>query len=56
MKKTKDKEIVQVLMIIAGSAKKLLKNIRKKDTLPTNMAEKMLDKLKTEYIYNSAAE
>lgn len=56
MKKIKDKEIVAVLMTIADSAKKMLKNIRKKDTKPTNEAENMLENLKTEYFSRSAAE
>ncbi|MBQ8465653.1 MAG: hypothetical protein IJ545_06555 [Alphaproteobacteria bacterium] len=56
MKKETSKEIVTVLTIMSESARKMLKNIRKKDTMPTQKAESMLKKLKKEYFSGQAAE
>ena len=54
--KKQDKEIIKVLTIIEMSAKSILKNIKKKDTLPLFEAEQMLKNLKSQYSECSAAE
>lgn len=55
-KKISDKEIIEVLNVISVSAKKVLKNVKKKDTLPISEAEQLLCKLKSQYLKNIAAE
>ena len=54
--KKQDKEIIKVLTIIEMSAKSILKNVKKKDTLPLFEAEQMLKNLKSQYSECSAAE
>ena len=54
--KISDKEIVEVLNTISDSAKKVLKNVRKKDMSPVAEAEQLLDKLKAVYSDTVAAE
>lgn len=48
MKKIKDDEITEVLKVIANSAKKLLRSIRKKDTRPIHEARQLVKDLKSE--------
>lgn len=55
-KKVSDREIVEVLNTISDSAKKVLKNVRKKDMSPVAEAEQLLDKLKSVYSDSVAAE
>lgn len=55
-KKISDREIVEVLNTISDSAKKVLKNVRKKDMSPVAEAERLLDKLKSTYSDTVAAE
>ena len=54
--KFSDKEIIEVLNVISVSAQKVLKNVKKKDTLPISEAEQLLCKLKSQYLKNIAAE
>ena len=56
MKQVNNKEIVEVLTIMADTAQKMLKGIKKGDTIPTQKAESMLKKLKEEYFSSQAAE
>ncbi len=56
MKKENNKEIAEVLTIMADTAQKMLKGIKAGDTIPTQKAESMLKKLKKEYFSSHAAE
>lgn len=56
MKQVNNKEIAEVLTIMSDTAHKLLKGIKKSDTVPTQKAESMLKKLKKEYFSSQAAE
>lgn len=55
-KKISDKEVVDVLNVISDSAKKVLKNVKKKDMSSIAEAEQLLNKLKSVYSENIAAE
>ena len=55
-KKITNKEVVDVLNTISLSAKKLLKNVKKKDMSTISEARKMLEKLKADYPECMAAE
>jgi len=55
-KKISDKEVIDVLNVISDSAKKVLKNVKKKDMSSIAEAEQLLNKLKSVYSENIAAE
>lgn len=54
--KKDNKEVIMVLNIMAASAKKVLKNVKKKDMQPTAQAEQFLRELKARCLDNRAAE
>lgn len=55
-KKLSDQEIVEVLNTMSDSAKRILKNVKKKDLTPIEQAETMLSELKSRYAEGVAAE
>ena len=54
--KLNDQEIVEVLNAMSDSAKRILKNVKKKDLAPIEQAETMLSELKSRYSEGVAAE
>jgi len=55
-KKINNKEVVDVLNAISSSARKVLKNVKKKDISTVSEAKEMLEKLKADYPECMAAE
>ena len=55
-KKLNDQEIVEVLNAMSDAAKRILKNVKKKDLAPIEQAETMLSELKSRYSEGVAAE
>lgn len=49
MKKVNQKEVLEMLMLIARSAKKILRNVHRNDTTPVELAEQKLKELREEY-------
>ena len=56
VKKINNKEVVDVLNAISSSARKVLKNVKKKDMSTVSEAREMLEKLKADYPECIAAE
>ena len=56
MKRNKNQEILNMLMIMAKLAQKMLKRIKREDLQSSEKAEQLLDNLRSEYLDNRAAE